>query len=145
MGVVSSSLPERYHVTCTQKWKRSYKTHKHKMYQLLFTVGKVFNCIMNNRIVAFLEVGNIICDEQIGFRCMHACLNNLCVICTVIISRKKANQYTYACFIEFMKAFDPVNHDLILLKCLSHCIDGKFLRYFQNLYTKYVECMECME
>jgi hypothetical protein len=100
----------------------------------LSTVLKVFNTVLNTRIVTYLDGNNILSDEQNGFRRMRACIDHIYVLSTTIKYRKKSKKDTFACFIDFTKAFDSVDHTLLWLKCIRYGIDGKILKCLQVLY-----------
>ena len=46
----------------------SYDPNNYRGLTINSCLGKLFNTILNNRLVKFLDSGNIICDNQIGFK-----------------------------------------------------------------------------
>uniref|UniRef100_A0A8P4K2Q4 ribonuclease H n=1 Tax=Dicentrarchus labrax TaxID=13489 RepID=A0A8P4K2Q4_DICLA len=52
------------------------------------------------------------------------------------------NKSTFVCFVDFQKAFDWVNRDLLALKLLKGGVDGKFYQALKSLYSSSVACVQ---
>lgn len=74
----------------------------------------MFSGILNNRL--YIETNGILVDEQNGFRKHRACIDHIYVLSSVIRARLQENK---SCFVDFKKAFDWVNRDLLKYKLLS--------------------------
>ena len=75
---------------------------------------------LNNRIQSFLEENSIIVDEQNGFRKDRSCLDHIFTLNSLIQNR----QSTFATFVDFRKAFDCVDRNLLQYKLQLNGIDG---------------------
>ncbi len=53
--------------------------------------------------------------------------------------------YTFACFIDFRKAFDFVNRDLLWYQLLEYEVNGKFYKSLQSLYNAPLACVRINE
>lgn len=86
---------------------------------LLPQFSKILEKVYYRRLEEFLDKGNTISDCQYGFR--KKCSTSLALIDFTdnIVSAMDRNEYTLGVFIDLKKAFDTVNHD-ILLKKLYH-------------------------
>ena len=94
--------------------------------------------ILNERLVSWNEQQNIIVDEQNGFRKKRSTLDHLPTLTSIIETRKKARKSTYRAFIDFKKAFDTVNWD-ILWHTLQHIgIKDKLFSAIKGLYNKVI-------
>ena len=102
---------------------------------LVSTIYKVFSSVLNNRLKSYIENNNILSDEQNGFRRMRSCIDHIYVLITILKQRKLKKRETFVCFIDFKRAFDSVNHDLLIYKLLKNGIDGKFLKILKNSYS----------
>ena len=103
------------------------------------SVYKLYCQILNHRLIAWSEVNNVLCDEQNGFRpgrCTIDHAGNL-QMCLKILLRKKLS--TFAVFIDFSKAYDRINRELLWHKLIKMGISGRFLASLQSLY-KNVKC-----
>ena len=56
--------------------------------------------------------------------------------------KKRSNKSVFACFIDFAKAFDSVNRDLLWFRLLNYGIDGKFLQVVRAMYTDLQMCVK---
>ena len=109
---------------------------------LVSTISKIFSNILNLRLVDFIESNNILCEEQNGFRKMRSCVEHIYTLSTIIKMKKRSNKSVFACFIDFAKAFDSVNRDLLWFRLLNYGIDGKFLQVVRAMYTNLQMCVK---
>jgi hypothetical protein len=86
---------------------------------LLSTVSKVFERIFYTRLLAFLKEQNILYLLQFGFREGHSTQQAIIKLLESVIESLDSGNYSAAIFLDFSKAFDTVNHN-ILLKKLDH-------------------------
>ena len=86
---------------------------------LLSTVYKLYSSILNARLTEYLETEEYLVDEQNGFRRSRACIDHIHTILTIVRTRIAENKSTFVCFVDFQKAFDWVNRDLLALKLLK--------------------------
>lgn len=105
------------------------------------TVAKLFTAIMNNRLSTYMERNGYLSDEQNGFRKMRACIDHLYVLSTIIKRRQHQKLSSYACFVDFAKAFDSVNHPLLWHKLLKLGIHGTFYRMCKAMYSGIQSCV----
>ena len=102
---------------------------------LLSCVGKLFTYIINNRIVKYCEMLNLLHDKQNGFRCKRSCVDHLFSISSIIRNRLNQSQNTYVAFIDMEKAFDWTDRNLLLYRLLELNIDGKLFNIIKSFYT----------
>ena len=89
-------------------------------------VAKIYSSILTNRLHNFLEVNNILVDEQNGFRAARSCIDHIFVLTTLLRNRKSLGLSTFLAFIDYKKAFDSVDKSLLLYKLLKIGIHGNF-------------------
>lgn len=99
------------------------------------TVSKLYSSVLNNRLSHFIDRNNLLCDEQNGFRSGRSCLDHLFTLTSVIRNRKLQKKPTFACYIDFAKAFDVINRPLLLHKLRDLGIVGQFLQSVKSMYT----------
>lgn len=82
-------------------------------------VYKLYCNVLNNRLVKWAERNDHLTDNQNGFRKKHSCLDHLGILSLIIDTRRKLKQSTYALFVDFSKAFDRIDRDLLWTKLVS--------------------------
>ena len=74
---------------------------------------------MHLRLYTFLEENQILCKNQFGFKKKSSCAHSLIEITEKIKESIDNGRFGCGIFIDLKKAFDTVNHDILLLK-LEH-------------------------
>ncbi len=98
-------------------------------------LGKLFNQILNARLVKNFEYYNIFADNLMGFRPEMRTLNNVFVLKNLIDKSFSKKEKLFCCFVDFSKAFDRVWRKGLLHKLECYGVDGKMLSTIKNLYT----------
>ena len=79
---------------------------------------------MYNRLIAYIDKINVLCDNQFGFRKNHSTTHALLLITDKIQRAMEEGKYSCGIFIDLSKAFDTVNHDILLDKLEMYVIRG---------------------
>ena len=107
-------------------------------------ISKVFEEIIHARLSVFLSTNNILYEKQFGFRNQHSTNHALIEITEKIKQDCDSGKVVCGVFLDFQKAFDTVNHDILLKKLEHYGIRykaNKWLRSFlegrkQHISTK---------
>ena len=102
---------------------------------ILCCVAKVYSSILNRRLQIYLENNNILADEQNGFRASRSCIDHIFVLVTVLRNRKQLGKDTFLAFIDYKKAFDSVERNLLLYKLAKTGINGRMYQAISSLYS----------
>ena len=86
---------------------------------LLSNIDKILERLMYNRLYKFLETNKLIYSLQFGFRQKHSTSHALIHLTEEIRNQLDSGNFGCGIFVDFQKAFDTVDHD-ILLKKLNH-------------------------
>ena len=108
---------------------------------LLNCACKLYSSLLNVRLVDHLERIGLLVDEQNGFRRGRACIDHIYVLTSIVRTNIKDGGSIFAGFIDFRKAFDWINRDLLLYKLIKSGINGKFYNAIKSLYSAPIACV----
>lgn len=90
----------------------------------LSNLSKIFEKVIYIRIINFLDKYNILNKHQFGFRKNHSTKYALLTTISQIQNLLDTGPTSIALFIDFQKAFDTVNHEILLSKLHHYGIRG---------------------
>jgi retron-type reverse transcriptase len=99
---------------------------------LLNTFSKILEKIVHNRLSSFLNVNNLLSDAQYGFRKEHSTINPLTKFMNFITKAFNDKEHCIAIFCDLRKAFDTVDHKILLTKLHNLGVTGLELKWFEN-------------
>ena len=96
---------------------------------------------MFKRLYTFLETNNCIYDLQFGFRQKHSTNHALLSMTQQIRDIIENGNIAIGVFVDFQKAFDTVNHNILLKKLIHYGIRGTANKWFESYLTKRKQCV----
>ena len=104
---------------------------------LLSSFSKLMEKVVARQIIGFLNFHNLLYKHQYGFRANHNCSHPVLHFTDKIYNalNQKPSAATLAIFIDLKKAFDTVDHKILLQKMEHYGIRGTSNTWFQNYLT----------
>ena len=99
---------------------------------LLLLPGIILEKLVHSRVMKHLEELHLLCDNQVGFRKKHSTTDSVAKVTDDIFEGINQKQMTIAAFIDFKKAFDTVNHTILINKLHKLGITGVTLKWLEN-------------
>ena len=96
---------------------------------------KTFEKIIRNKIVSYLDTNDLFNPSQHGFRQGRSCLRQLLAHYDAILSLLEKGLNVDTVYLDLAKAFDKVDHKVILAKLALLGIGGKLLKWIESFLT----------
>jgi len=102
---------------------------------------KLFEKVLRNKIVQYLEENNLLNNSQHGFRQRRSCLSQLLAHYDKIISLMEQGLNVDTVYLDFSKAFDKVDHLIVIEKLSLLGIGGKILKWIKSFLLNRSQCV----
>ena len=94
--------------------------------------SKIFKKIVANRLLSFLLKYNILYDHQYGFIPGKITTHAILSLVDYLINSFEDNKLTCGILLDISKAFDTIDHNILLSKHYKYGIRGNTLNWFMN-------------
>ena len=109
---------------------------------LLSSISKVFERVVFNQLYQYLDVNNLLFDSQYGFRKQHSTELAALELIDRIHKSMDNGQIPVSIFLDLSKAFDTLDHTILLSKLKHYGIKNKAFQWFNSYLSnrhQYVE------
>ena len=120
-GIYPSILKHTKVIPIHKSGSRNSATN-YRPISILSAVSKVFEKLLYKRIEKFLSSSNTITERQFGFRQGDSTDMALIGLCSTLQKNLDKGYYTCCVFLDLSKAFDTVNHKILLKKLQTYGI-----------------------
>jgi hypothetical protein len=149
LSIVNGVVPKDLKLAKVVPIHKKDDTEKYLNYRpvsILPCFSKILERLIFNRCLSFINSFNILSNKQFGFRPGHSTQMALIDIIDKIHTAVDNNETSMAIFLDLSKAFDTINHNILLYKLEYYGIRGIALEWFKSYLsnrTQYVYYNSC--
>ena len=110
---------------------------------ILPTVSKIFERHVNQHLMGFLNKYKLIHENQSGFRQKHSCQTALVKLVDQWLSCIDKGDIVGTLFVDFRKAFDLVDHSILIEKLALYRLSPISLKWFQSYLSFRKQAIAC--
>ena len=96
---------------------------------------KVYERVLRKKLVHYLEINELICNKQHGFRSGRSCLTQLLHHLDDVLDALANNADFDSIYLDYAKAFDKVDHKLLLRKLHLYGIHPKIIKWIESFLS----------
>jgi len=105
-------------------------------------LSKLFERVVYNRLLEFIETHRILSECQFGFRKKHSTEHCVSLLVDKICKAMDKGNNFVGIFLDLSKAFDTVNHNILLKKLEHYGIRGNILQWIKHYLTNRKQFVE---
>ena len=102
---------------------------------LLSNIDKIFQKLMHKRLMTFLDQSGSLYPLQFGFRSKHSTETALQYCVDQISTALDEGEYGCSIFIDLQKAFDTVDHEILISKLDFYGVRGTALSWYRSFLS----------
>jgi len=125
-------------------FKSGVKTNmnNYRPISILPYLSKVLEKIIHQRIMNHVTNNKILCNNQFGFRKSLSTYMPLLLLQDKVINGFELNKKTCGIYLDLKKAFDTVDHSILLNKLFAYGFTNTFLNMIHSYLTDRYQCVE---
>ena len=102
---------------------------------VLISLSSFFSKLLNERLIAVVEVHQLVGEVQNGFRKTRCGGDNIFILNTLLWKARALGEKIHLGFVDVSKAYDSVNREILWAKLKKIGIDGVFLETLKAMYS----------
>ena len=109
--------------------------HNYRPISVLPILSKIYERHIYDSLYTYLTVNNLLYGFQSGFRSSHSTESALIRLIDQLLFELDQDKVSGLLCVDYSKAFDLINHDILIAKLKIFGIDGKDLQLFRSYFT----------
>ena len=130
MGKVHNFYKQSHISPLYKKGDRS-KALNYRPVALTSHIVKIYERIVRENMIKFIEENKLLCENQHGFRSGRSCLTQLLSHIDDVLTGLINGADTDAIYLDFAKAFDKVDHKLLIKKLRRLGLDDRVVLWIE--------------
>ena len=136
-AILNGKYPEQLStglITAVHKKGDKADLNNYRPITVIPVLAKLFASVLTRRLADWAERNNLRAPTQAGFRANRGTSDQLSVLNYIVKSCLSRGEKLYCCFVDFEKAFDTVDRDVLWAVLANIGVRGQFLKCLQSLY-----------
>ena len=123
------------------KGGNNVQAENYRPVSVLPVLSKILRKIMDNRVYNYFVENKLLFPKQFGFQINTSTEHAILELVRNITKSFEKNEYVLGVFIDLKKAFDTVNHEILLHKLKLYGINGTCLEWFKSYLSNRDQCI----
>ena len=123
-------------VTLIFKSGRQSDLNNYRPISVLSAVSRIFEKVARDQLFEFLTANNLLSKNQFAYRKLHSTITSLLNVTDSWYSNVDRKNVNISLFLDLKKAFDTIDHDILLAKLQRYGICQKELEWFASYLTE---------
>ena len=124
------------------KKNEKYLFDNYRPVSILSSISKIFEKIMHTQIYNYFNENKLLYDSQYGFRALHSTELATMELVNKISNELDRGQSPISIFLDLSKAFDTINHDILLFKLKYYGFSLNSLKLVENYLLNRVQYIQ---
>ena len=133
-GVIPPSMKTQFITPVYKKGDRT-EAANYRPVSITSHIIKIFERVIRNNLVEHMEANNFLSPHQHGFRKKRSCLTQLLDHVDTILKSLNSGEEVDVIYLDYAKAFDKVDHNILLAKAKRYGIHGNMLQWLSEFLT----------
>ena len=132
------TFPDRWKIArITPLYKSGAKddTNNYRPISILSVLSKLYEKIAHDQLIDFLQSSKKRTQNQFAFRKLHSTITSLIGVSDHWYSNIENKKANFALFLDLKKAFDTVDHEILVSKLVKYGVIGNENNWFKSYLT----------